>query len=48
MSSEKGFPKKIKHFDEYKRGIPMEIYYNKGSSFLQGSGDFVEEVNRAV
>jgi len=26
----------------------MKINYNKRSSFLQGSGDLVEEVNRAL
>jgi signal recognition particle GTPase len=45
MPSKKNFPEKIEEFDEHERSIPMKINYNKRSSFLQGSGDLVEEVN---
>ena len=48
MPSKKKFPEKIKEFDEHEPSIPMKINYNKRSSFLQGSGDLVEEVNRAL
>jgi hypothetical protein len=47
MLSKKGFPKKIKKSDENEGGIPMKVNYNKRSPFLQGSGNLVEEVNRA-
>jgi hypothetical protein len=47
MPSKKGFPKKIKKSDEDKRSIPMEVNYNKRPPFLQGTGNLVEEVDRA-
>jgi hypothetical protein len=47
MFSKKAFPEKIKNSNEHERGIPMEINYNKRPSFLQGSGNLIEEVNRA-
>ena len=48
MPSKKNFPEKIKEFDEHEPGIPMKINYNKRSSFLQGSPDLIEEVNRTL
>ena len=48
MSSKKNFPKEIQKSDEDGRSIPMEVNYNKRSTFLQGSGDLIEEVNRAL
>src|SRR4030042_648874 len=48
MSSEEGLPKKIENPDEYERGLPMEINYNKTPSLLQGSCHFVEEVDRTI
>jgi len=45
MSSEKSPPEKIKDPNEDGRGVPVKVNDNKPSTFLQGSGHLVEEVD---
>jgi hypothetical protein len=45
MSSEKGFPEEIENPNEDGRGVPVKVNDNKPSTFLQGSGHLVEEVD---
>jgi hypothetical protein len=48
MLSKEGPPKKIEYPNDYPRGIPMKINYNKPSFPLQDSGHLIEEVDRTV